>query len=123
MARTPFTPKRPPLYVLPGSNPGLVVKGTIDINNRPEVQNRDEGGISTVYTSSNEVVIKGRRYEMLFPQVIPVGRGQYRVVSARQAYFYAIRTGKHLGIFDTVAHANAYSIRLHRQQAALLRNG
>lgn len=123
MARTPFTPRRPPLYVLPGANPGLLVRGTIDINNRPEVQNRAEGGISTVFSASSDVVIKGRHYEMLFPQVIPVGRGQYRVVSGRQAYQYAVRTGKHLGIFDTPAHANAYSIRLHRQQAALLRNG
>lgn len=113
--------RRKTLYVLPGANPGLVVRGNIDINNRPSVPN-PQGGISSVFSASNDVVIKGRHYEMLFPTVIPVG-GHYKVVSVAAAYRYSVRTGKHLGIFDTVAHANTYARKLHAQQARLMQDG
>lgn len=115
----PVAKRRQPLYVLPGSNPGLIIKGNVDINNRPSVPN-PSGGTSSVFSASSGVTIDGRRYEMLFPTVIPIN-GKYKVVPVGQAYRYALRTGKHLGIFDTPAHANAYAIRLHRQQAAIMK--
>lgn len=105
--------KRPVLYVLPGSNPGLLVRGNIDINNRPNVKN-PRGGISTVLTVSFSI----EEGEVLVPRVV-----NGRIVSPRQAFLSFAKTHKHLGIFDTVAHANAYSVRLHRQQAALARAG
>lgn len=110
--------RRPPLYVLPGANPGLVYKGNIDINNRPSVPNK--GAISTVASASSEVFINGIAYEGLFPTVIPDGRGGWKIASEREAYNYAVKHRRWLGIFDTVAHANAYSNRLHVQQARLL---
>lgn len=109
--------RRKPLYVLPGSNPGLLVKGNIDINNRPQVKN-PKGGISTVLSTSFGAEINGQEVEVLVPQVIPVG-GKYKIVSAQQAKLYYSRTKQHLGIFDTWQHANLYSNKLHLQQARI----
>lgn len=109
---------RRPLYVLPGSNPGLLVRGNIDINNRPSVPN-PQGGMSSVFSASCGVDMDGREVQMLYPTVIPAGAGKWQIVSRDRGCNYAIRTGKHLGIFDTIAHAKAYANRLHLQQARL----
>jgi len=109
--------ERKPLYVLPGSNPGLLVRGNIDINNRPNVKN-PKGGFSSVYTTSFSTEIGGRNAEVLIPTVIPG-----KILSPSQAWiYYFVRRKKFLGIFDTVAHANMYAKKLHLQQAALGRN-
>jgi len=107
--------RRKPLYVLPGSNPGLLIKGNIDINNRPNVKN-PKGGVSTVYTTSFSTEINGRNAEVLIPTVI-----QGKILSPRQAWiYYFVRRKKFLGVFDSIAHANMYAIKLHRQQATLV---
>ena len=108
-----MTTSRKPLYVLPGSNPGLLVKGNIDINNRPSVKN-PAGGTSSVYSTSFRIEADGRFYEVLVPRVV-----NNKVVSKAQAERHYYRTKRHLGIFDTPAHATNYAIRLHRQQAKL----
>lgn len=95
-------------YVLPGSNPGLLVRGNIDLFSRPLVKVR--GGYSTVRSTSftfDNVVV-------LIPQVV-----KNKVVPPLGALRHYRQTGRHLGIFDTVGHANAYANRLHRQQAKI----
>ena len=108
---------RPPLYVLPGSNPGLIVRGNIDINHRPPVR-AGGGKVATVLTVSFELEADGRGYEVLVPRVI-----NGRIVTPRQAFLSFQKTGRHLGIFDSAEHANSYGVKLHKQQAALARSG
>jgi hypothetical protein len=86
---------------------GMVTPGNIDIHHRPVVQNAD-GTISTVRSISIEVDGK----EVLIPTVV----GD-RVVSNDEAIKHYKQTGEHLGVFDTVANANAYAESLHQQQA------
>lgn len=105
--------RRKPLYVLPGSNPGLIVKGNIDINNRPSVPN-PKGGTSSVFSTSFATEINGRTYEVLVPRVV-----NGMVVSPRVAYLHFLKTKRHLGMFDNATHANMYARKLHLQQANL----
>ncbi len=104
-----------PVFVIPGGAPGLVVPGNIDLTSRPIVRNRD-GSVSTVKSTSWNVAVnvKGgiRNLEVLMPEVIG-----NRVVSAQAALAHFRSSGQHLGMFDTVAHANSYAIRLHNWQA------
>jgi hypothetical protein len=87
---------------------GLKEQGTIDLHHRPVVHNSD-GSISTVRSISvgtdNGVVL------------IPTVVGD-KVVSNQAAIDHWKKTGEHLGIFDSEAHANAYARRLHEDQAA-----
>jgi hypothetical protein len=100
------------LFVLPGSNPGLLVRGTIDLEHRPLVV-RKNGDVSTVDSASSEFPLPGHpRAEMLYPTV--VGNA---VVSGSAAFAHAKSTGRHLGIFDNFRNADKYAIRLHNQQA------
>lgn len=93
------------VYVAPGSNPqGMEQKGNINLNARPVVKN-DNGTISTVLSSSFEIDGK----EVLLPLVSDDGR----IISAKEAQENYKKTGKHLGIFDTPANANAYAQELH----------
>jgi hypothetical protein len=89
-------------------NRGLLVPGNIDLNRRPVVRNPD-GSISTVRSASFR---DARGREVLVPTV--VGN---RVVSDRQAWLNYLRSGRHLGIFASPAHADAYAQLLHRAQA------
>lgn len=103
-------PRRPaPMYVLPGSWPGLVRRGNIDLLHRPVVRNRD-GSVSTVRTISAFDPDLG--LEVLLPTVV----GD-RIVSNRAAVAHYRATGKHLGMFRTVADADRYAAALHLQQA------
>jgi hypothetical protein len=104
--------KRPPLYVLPGNNPGLLVRGNININDRPPVS--FQGGIATVRSISFGVTYKGRPAEVLVPTV--VGRA---VVSDRKALVAYERTGQYLGVFDTPKHASLYAQKLHLYHARI----
>jgi hypothetical protein len=111
-----------PVFVIPGGAPGLVIRGNIDLTSRPIVRNAD-GSISTVRSVSwrhkitrgrpvDDNAPVGRFLEVLMPSV--VGN---RVISDRAADDHFLSTGQHLGMFDNVAHANAYSQRLHVWQA------
>jgi hypothetical protein len=108
-----------PVYVIPGPNPGLVVRGNIDLTHRPIVRNAN-GSISTVKSTSWNVPMKvhgkTRNLEVLMPEVI----GQ-SVVSARAALDHFMSSGQHLGAFDNVPHANNYAARLHVWQARFYR--
>jgi hypothetical protein len=91
--------------------PGLVERGNVDLTNRPRVKNAD-GSISTVRSASFN--LDGR--EVLLPTVSDDGR----ILSDDEAVTQYLKTGKHLGKFDTPASATAYAGRLHQQQAATL---
>lgn len=100
-------------FVLPGPNPGLKVRGNINLFNRPSVY-AGHGQYASVHSTSWNV----QGLEVLMPTVIFTG-GKWRIVTDRQALNYFLKTGRHLGMFDTVAHANSYADRLHRQQARI----
>lgn len=106
MAITRQAPKLPARFVLPGSNPGLVVRGNIDINHRKIVQFRGKG--ATVFSVSFGVERKGRILHVLVPRVI---NGAVR--SEDYAWRYYLRTKQHLGMFNTPENATAYANRLH----------
>ena len=87
---------------------GLLAPGNIDLHHRPVVKNPD-GTVSTV--RSIGVGIDGR--EVLIPTVSDDGR----VLSDAEALAQFRKTGRHLGMFDTPAHATTYAQQLHEQQA------
>ena len=114
-----------PRFVLPPPNPGLLIRGTIDIDARLKVAVPVGGGkFASVRTVSwhlepNYPLIRRLRRpqgaEILVPTVI-ARNGKWVVVSDRTALNHALSTGRHLGIFDTPAHATKYAIRLHLEQ-------
>lgn len=90
--------------------PGLIERGNIDLLSRPMVTNPD-GSVSTIRSLSFEEDGK----EILIPTVSDDGR----LLSDNEAIDLYHQTGRHLGMFDSVAHADAYSQALHQQQEAL----
>lgn len=103
-------------------HPGLLVPGNIDLANRPFVRNRD-GSISTIRSIGFDLPVDmqsaklrartgGRVAQVLVPSVVG-----HRVVSDRAAWDQFARTGRHLGILDTIAHSNAYANVLHLWEA------
>lgn len=98
------------IYIVPGPKPvGMLDPGNIDISQRPQVRNAD-GTISTV--RSIGVNIGGK--EVLIPTVSEEGR----IMSDDDAVAEYRSTGRHLGVFDTPAHATSYAQALHREQEA-----
>lgn len=89
---------------------GELRQGNIDLNARPVVKNAD-GSISTVRSMS----VGFDDGEYLIPTVAADGS---RILSDEEAITQFKQTGKHLGVFDTPEHANAYAEALHNQQAA-----
>lgn len=84
------------------------VAGNIDLHNRPVVKNPD-GSISTV--RSITVGFDDKTY--VLPTVV-----NGRVVSDQEAIAHFRKTGEHLGAFNSLPEAEAYSQRLHQEQAA-----
>lgn len=87
--------------------PGQVEPGNINLDNRPIVKNAD-GSISTVRSMS--IGVDGK--EVLIPTVSDDGR----ILTPDEAIAQYKETGKHLGVFDTVAHATAYAKKLSSAQ-------
>jgi hypothetical protein len=118
-------------FVLSGPNPGLLVRGTIDIIARTNVMvvNKD-GSISSVRSMSFGLIESDRtkiaiprsvwlaheQVEVLCPTVVP-HNGKWVIIGGGGAESRAKSMGLHLGVFDNVKHANAYANRLHLQQA------
>ena len=92
-------------------------RGNIDLYDRPVYVN-DDGSHSTVESFS--VNIKGK--EVLLPAIARDRKGRPVRLSQRQAINRYLKTGKHLGKFDTPEEATRYAISLHNQQDALYRN-
>lgn len=99
------------IYVIPGSHPGLVIPGNINLWRRPVVRNKD-GSYSTVHSVSFTVSVnvdgRVRRLEVLMPTTFVGGN-----VSPQAAYQRFLKTGAHLGMFANVPSANAYADALH----------
>lgn len=105
------------IFVIPGGAPGLVIPGNINLWRQPVVRNKD-GSYSTVRSLSytlNDGPYKldnGRVYKTL-EVLVPSAYGGKVDFSKFGPYRHYASTGRHLGIFDTPAHANAYANRLH----------
>jgi hypothetical protein len=87
-----------------------IVRGNIDVLNRPRVVNADGSASSVRSMSFGE----GGR-EILVPTVSE----DARILSDDEAIDQYRRTGRHLGMFDTPDSATAYAGRLHDQQESL----
>ena len=99
-----------PLRAIP-LPPGMIEPGNIPLGKRPHVRNAD-GSISTVRSMS----FGTDQGEVLVPTVSEDGR----IMSDEDAYRQYVQTGKHLGIFASPQHADAYAEKLHRQQQGIL---
>lgn len=93
---------------LAGPQPGMVQPGNIDLHNRPIAHNLD-GSISTV----RSITVTTDQGAVLIPTVIGG-----KVVSNKAAVQHWRQTGENLGTFTDERSADAYSVRLHNQQAA-----
>jgi hypothetical protein len=89
---------------------GLKIPGNTDPWNRPALQNPDGS-----YSTTSSISIGTDKGETLIPTVVDGKR-----LSNDDAIARFQKTGQHLGIFDTVAHADAYATALHNAQAARL---
>lgn len=89
---------------------GLLTSGNIDLAKQPSVPNPD-GTRSTV--DSRSYGIDG--HEVLLPSVTPDG---HHLQTDDEIVAEYRKTGRHLGIFDTPAHATAYAQQLHEDYAA-----
>lgn len=99
----PYVPEDQPEGMADG---GLLVRGNIDLSNRPVVKNPD-GSVSTVL--SRGFNINGQ--EVLLPLVV-----NGRVVSDAEAVQHYLDTGEHLGIFDSPEASTAYGKKLHEME-------
>lgn len=90
-----------------------LVPGNIDLSARPIVNNPD-GSFSTVRSMSFN---NGGR-EVLVPTRTDSGQNLSPLDAIRQF----MRTGQHLGMFDTPENATAYALQLHGTQEQLYRN-
>lgn len=124
-----------PAFVLPGRWPGLLIRGNIDITARTKVAvPNPKGGTSSVLSASasyrpdedtGRVRVPGDIRAMLaskklfinilFPCVVRKG-GKWAIVSPAEGRNRALSSGRHLGVFDSVPHANAYANALHLEQ-------
>jgi hypothetical protein len=89
-------------------NDGMLEPGNIDVSKLPIVKNED-GSVSTIRSIS---IREGDR-EILIPTVI-----DGKVVSNKDAIAEYHKTGRHLGVFNSVEAANRYARELHKSESA-----
>ena len=94
-------------YRVHGEFSGLLAQGNLDLSNRPAYQHPDDS-VSSVYSMGQEV--DGR--EMLLPGVSERGK----MLTPDQSLAEYLRTGNHLGAFDSPDASNRYAEALHLQQ-------
>lgn len=114
--RKPVGSQRP----LAGGSPtphryGALEPGNLDLTRRPYVPNAD-GSVSTVRSMSFREGSKNDSpyadKEILIPTVSDDGR----IMSGDEAIAEYDRTGKHMGVYATVADANAAGEAIHEDQ-------
>ena len=85
---------------------GQYGEGNIDLNDRTVVHNND-GTIST----ERSITVGFDNHQVLIPTVV---NGE--ILSDEDAIDYYVEHDEYLGIFDTVAEAESYAIKLHHRQ-------
>ncbi len=98
----------PPLGTPVGPTPGLVQRGNIPLSVRPRVP--VNGGTGTIYSMG----VGFDEGEHLIPRISQAGV----LMTPEGAIEEFLRTGQHLGIFETPAASTAYGQRLSAAQAA-----
>jgi hypothetical protein len=119
--RQPST-AQPDRFMAEPNPKGLIQPGNINIMDRPSIPNPEEGGASTVFSTSVEM--DGKHY--LIPRVSDGKDGKPpHVMSEPEAIAYFKKTGEHLGAFDSDEAADNYGRDvLHEQQSKLkVKNG
>ena len=111
-----------PLYVTPGAYDtvsgfldqqpplGMIQRGNLNLNDRPNILNPDGSRSSTYSMSSADE--QGR--EVLHPGV---WKGLPRQASRDEAWNQYNDTGEHFGMFDSPSSADLYANQLHLDQA------
>ena len=87
---------------------GLIEAGSIDVDERPRIENPD-GSVSTVISKSFNIDGK----EVLIPTIDHEGK----VMSDDEAIKLYKKTGEHLGKFESAEDADRYAIALSEHQA------
>lgn len=115
--------KKKPQYIAGTKIPkGLLTRGNIDLNSRPVVRNPD-GTVSSEYSVS---FADDKGHEVLVPTVVggkfltpdghkpPEGSPEEEAMQKR-AWDHYLKTGQHMGIFDTPENADAYADVAHKR--------
>jgi hypothetical protein len=84
---------------------GLVEKGNLDLSNRPQVDNPEAGGKSSVWSMSIGETQSGKEITTLIPRI----REDGKIMSEKEAISHYQKTGKHMGKFNTIEDADRYS--------------
>lgn len=91
---------------------GEIEHGNVDLFNRPNVNNPETGGQSTVYSMS----VGTPQGEVLIPRISDDGK----ILSEEDAIKQYKQTGKHLGVYSNVDEANKAAQAIHQQQEQLM---
>lgn len=97
------TPQKKELFMAPGPMEGLIRHGNINLLELPPVD-LGNGMWGTVRSASREV----NGEEVLYPTIV-----NGKPLSDDEAFAYAMKTGKNLGVFKSGEHADKYAQRLH----------